>query len=152
MRSLRCFATCLLIVFSLSASGVAQEAEEHGHSHSGSEEGLGRVHVDISCASAVGAKFDRALALLHNFWYRRALEGFRQVASDDPECAVSYWGAAMTYNHPFWDAPSSTDETAAWGLVQKGLAAKKMSPREKLYLNAVAALFKDAGAGHGCNP
>jgi hypothetical protein len=52
----------------------------------------------------------------------------------------------MTYNHPFWDAPSSADETAAWGLVQKGLA-KKMSPREKLYLNAVAALFKDAGAG-----
>ncbi len=40
----------------------------------------------------------------------------------------------------FWDAPSSADETAAWGLVQKGLAAKKMSPREKLYLNAVAAL------------
>src|SRR5713101_554116 len=47
----------------------------------------------------------------------------------------------------FWDAPSSADETAAWGLVQKGLAAKKISPREKLYLNAVAALFKDAGAG-----
>src|SRR5258706_1862449 len=134
-------------MIALGAPGVAQEAEGHGHLHSGSEEGLGRVHMDISCASAVGAKFDRALALLHNFWYRRALEGFRQVASDDPECAISYWGAAMTYNHPFWDAPSSTDETAAWGLVQKGLAVKKMSPREKLYLNAVAALFKDAGAG-----
>jgi len=134
-------------VFSLSAPGVAQEAEEHGHSHSGSEEGLGRVHVDISCASTVGAKFDRALALLHNFWYRRALEGFQQVSNADPECAIAYWGAAMTYNHPFWDAPSSADETAAWGLVQRGLAAKKMSPREKLYLNAVAALFKDAGAG-----
>ncbi len=147
MRSLRCFATCLLIVFSLSAPGVAQEAEEQGHSHSGSEEGLGRVHMDISCPSAVGAKFDRALALLHNFWYRRALEGFQQVSNVDPECAIAYWGAAMTYNHPFWDAPSSADETAAWGLVQKGLAAKKMSPREKLYLNAVAALFKDAGAG-----
>src|SRR5712692_1062375 len=125
MRSLRCFATCLLIVFSLSAPGVAQEAEEQGHSHSGSEEGLGRVHMDISCPSAVGAKFDRALALLHNFWYRRALEGFQQVSNVDPECAIAYWGAAMTYNHPFWDAPSSADETAAWGLVQKGFAAKK---------------------------
>jgi hypothetical protein len=52
----------------------------------------------------------------------------------------------MTYNHPFWDAPSSADETAAWGLVQKGLAAKQLSPREKLYVIAVAALFKDAGA------
>ncbi len=95
----------------------------------------------------MAAKFDRALALLHNFWYGRALEGFQQVSNVDPECAIAYWGAAMTYNHPFWDAPSSADETAAWGLVQKGLAAKKVSPREKLYLNAVAALFKDAGVG-----
>ena len=147
MRFLTSFATCLLIVLFLSAPSVAQEAEEHGHSHSGSEEGLGHVHMDTSCAPAVGAKFDRALALLHNFWYPRALDGFRQVSSDDPKCAMAYWGAAMTYNHPFWDAPSATDETAAWGLVQKGLAAKKMSPREKLYLDAVAALFKDAGAG-----
>jgi tetratricopeptide (TPR) repeat protein len=103
--------------------------------------------MEISCSLAVAAKFDRALALLHNFWYRRALEGFQQVSNVDPACAIAYWGAAMTYNHPFWDAPSSADETAAWSLVQKGLAAQKMSPREKLYLNAVAALFKDAGAG-----
>jgi tetratricopeptide (TPR) repeat protein len=101
-----------------------------------------------SCSPVVAAKFDRALALLHNFWYLRALDGFRQVSNDDPECAMAYWGAAMTYNHPLWDAPSATDETAAWGLVQKGLAVKGlMSPREKLYLDAVAALFKDAGAG-----
>src|SRR3977135_1561714 len=147
MRSLRCFATCLFIVSSLSAPGVAQEAEEHGHSHLGSEEGLGRAHMEISCSPAVAAKFDRAFALLHNFWYGRALEGFQQVSNVDPECAIAYWGAAMTYNHPFWDTPSSADETAAWGLAQKGLAAKKISSREKLYLNAVAALFKDAGAG-----
>lgn len=148
MRSFVPFATCFLIVFifSFRAPGVAQEAEEHVHASTVSEEGLGPVHMDISC-SPVAAKFDRALALLHNFWYARALEGFRQVSNDDPECAMAYWGAAMTYNHSFWDAPSSADETAAWGLVQKGLAAKKVSPREKLYLKAVAALFKDAGAG-----
>jgi hypothetical protein len=72
---------------------------------------------------------------------------FRQVSINDPECAMAYCGAAMTYNHPFWDALSTADETSAWGLVQEGLAAKKVSPREKLYLAAVAALFKDAGAG-----
>src|ERR1700757_886588 len=108
---------------------------------------VGHVHMDATCSSAVAADFDRALALLHNFWYSRALEGFQQVSNDDPECAMAYWGAAMTYNHPLWDAPSVADENAAWGLVKKGLAAKKASPREKLYLTAVAALFKDAGAG-----
>jgi tetratricopeptide (TPR) repeat protein len=146
MRSLARFAIRFLIVFSLTAPGVAQEAEEHAHPPAAAE-GWGRAHMEISCSPAVATKFDRGLALLHNFWYSRALEGFRQVSTDDPECAMAYWGAAMTYNHPFWDAPSSADETAAWGLVQKGLAAKKMSPREKLYVNAVAALFKDGGAG-----
>src|SRR6202158_6340714 len=147
MRSFAHFAICCLVLLSFGATGIPQEAEEHVHASPGSEEGLGRAHMDTSCAPAVAGKLDRALALLHNFWYARALDGFRQVSSDDPECAMAYWGAAMTYNHPLWDAPSATDETAAWGLVQKGLAAKKMSPREKLYLNAVAALFKDAGAG-----
>jgi len=141
------FAVCLLFAFFLSAPGVAQKAEEFRHSHSGDEEGLGHVHMDISCVPAAGAEFDRALALLHNFWYGPALEIFRQVSKDDPECAMAYWGAAMTYNHPFWDPPSSADEHAAWALVQRGLAAKKFSPREKLYLDAVAALFRDAGAG-----
>jgi tetratricopeptide (TPR) repeat protein len=147
MRSFHFFAISFLIMLSFGAPGIAQEAEEHVHASAGSEESLGHVHMDTSCASAVAAKFDRALALLHNFWYRRALEGFQQVSNVDRECAIAYWGAAMTYNHPFWDAPSSADETAAWSLVQKGLAAKEMSPREKLYLSAVAALFKDAGAG-----
>jgi hypothetical protein len=103
--------------------------------------------METSCSPAVSVDFDRALALLHNFWYVRAFERFNRVAKNDPECAMAYWGAAMTYNHPFWDAPSQADETAAWALIQKGLRAPKASAREKLYLGAVAALYKDVGAG-----
>jgi hypothetical protein len=59
---------------------------------------------------------------------------------------MAYWAAAMTtYKHPFWDPPSQADETADWALVQIGLTAQKASAREKLYLAAVAALYKDAG-------
>jgi tetratricopeptide (TPR) repeat protein len=103
--------------------------------------------MQTSCSGRVSVDFDRALALLHNFWYDRALQRFNQIAKSDPECAMAYWGAAMTYNHPFWDPPTQADETAAWTLVQKGLTAKEISPREKLYLEAVAVLYKDAGAG-----
>jgi tetratricopeptide (TPR) repeat protein len=125
---------------------IAQH-EGHEPSAAGSEEGLGRVHMDTSCSPSVAAEFDRALALLHNFWYARALERFHRVLMNDPECAMAYWGAAMTYNHPFWDPPSQADEAAAWALVQEGLNARKVSAREKLYLAAVAALCQDAGAG-----
>jgi tetratricopeptide (TPR) repeat protein len=103
--------------------------------------------METSCAPAVQARFDRALALLHNFWYARALTQFQALQQADPECAMAYWGAAMTYNHPLWDQPSPEDETAAWQYVQKGLRARSQNDREHMYLLAVAALYKDAGAG-----
>src|SRR5215472_3586906 len=103
--------------------------------------GVGHVHMDISCSPAVSRNFDIALALLHNFWYPRAISTFDQVIQADPECAMAYWGAAMTYNHPFWDAPTQTDEQSAWALALKGMKAKKKSPREAMYIDAVAALY-----------
>jgi len=109
--------------------------------------GVGQVHMDTSCLPSVSANFDRALALLHNFWYGRALEDFNEIIRADQECAMAYWGAAMTYNHPFWDAPTQEDESAAWALVQKGMRATKKTGREKMYLDAVAELYKDAGTG-----
>src|SRR5215467_6765394 len=143
MRSVR------IAIFILAAWPVILLAQREGRERgpSAREEGLGHVHMQTSCSKRVRVDFDRALALLHNFWYDRALQRFNQVAKNDPECAMAYWGAAMTYNHPFWDPPSQADETAAWALVQNGLQAKKTSAREKLYLAAVAALYKDAGAG-----
>lgn len=137
----------LLLAASLLAVAILAQDNHLQHPSSGPDEGFGRVHMDISCPPNVAADFDTALALLHNFWYVRALERFNQVLKNDPECAMAYWGAAMTYNHPFWDPPSQVDETAAWALVQKGLSAPEASAREKLYLTAVAALYKDAGAG-----
>jgi tetratricopeptide (TPR) repeat protein len=135
------------LVAAVFVAAMLAQHEDHQQADSGLEEGLGRAHMDTSCSTAVAARFDRALALLHNFWYVRALERFNQIAKNDPECAMAYWGAAMTLNHPFWDPPSPADETTAWALVQKGLSAQKASVREKLYLAAVAALYKDAGTG-----
>jgi hypothetical protein len=143
MNSLR----FLLLATSALAVAILPQNKPLQHPYSESDEGFGRVHMDISCAPAVAAEFDRALALLHNFWYVRALERFNQVLKNDPRCAMAYWGAAMSYSHPFWDPPSQADESAAWTLAQRGLSAQEASAREKLYLAAVAALYKDAGAG-----
>ena len=57
-----------------------QSPMEHIH-------GVGHVHMDVSCSTPVTADFDFALALLHNFWYPRALwvslndfiEGFQRA-------------------------------------------------------------------------
>jgi tetratricopeptide (TPR) repeat protein len=137
----RRIARCLVATLAASLSASALFAQ-HGHG----SEGVGKAHMETSCA-AVQASFDRALAVLHNFWYARALAQFQEIQKTDPDCAMAYWGAAMTYNHPFWDDPSRDDEAAAWAYVQKGLEARSQNDREHMYLEAVAALYKDAGAG-----
>ena len=118
---------------------TARSAAQHG-------DGLGQVHMETSCAPAVSRDFDRALALLHNFWYARALEGFKAVIRRDPDCGLAYWGAAMTYNHPFWDAPTSKDLAVAWSLVQEGMRVVPDTGREHLYLEATAALYGEAAS------
>lgn len=133
--------SCFLLVFA-SPSFAQQKQNPADHI-----QGVGHVHMDTSCSPSVSGDFDHALALLHNFWYARALEAFNTITHADPQCAMAYWGAAMTYNHPFWDAPTQADEAAAWALVRKGMQTTNKSPREKMYLAAVAALYKDAGAG-----
>jgi hypothetical protein len=79
-----------LAITVLSCATAHAQAPSHDNSPTGLEEGLGRAHMETSCAATVSAEFDRSLALLHNFWYSRALERFTQVAKDDPECAMAY--------------------------------------------------------------
>ena len=137
----RLLAPCLAAGL-IALAGAAGALAQHGHG----SEGVGKAHMETSCSPSVQVSFDRALALLHNFWYARALTQFQEVQKADPQCAMAYWGAAMTYNHPFWDAPTREDEAAAWAYVQKGLKARATSDREQMYLLAAAALYKDAGA------
>src|SRR5262249_10214014 len=146
------FLSFLLLTTAALTIATLPQDKRQDHPNATPDEGFGRVHMEISCSATVAADFDRALALLHNFWYVRALERFNEVLKNDPGCAMAYWGATMTYNHPFWDPPSPADEKAAWALVQKGQSALEASAREKLYLAAVAALYRDAGSGSKSTP
>lgn len=83
----------LLLATTALAVAILGQGQHLQHPDSGPDEGFGRVHMDISCRPAVAAEFDRALALLHNFWYVRALERFNHVLKNDPGCAMAYWSA-----------------------------------------------------------
>jgi hypothetical protein len=82
--------------------------------------GLGHAHMDTSCSPGVSADFDRA----------RALEAFTEVAQRDPDCAIAYWGAAKTYDHPFWDPPTRSDESTA-GRSRKRVCARRGNLRAR---------------------
>ena len=48
---------------------------------------LGKVSFANSCDPKVQAEFERAVAMLHSFWYSAGEKAFRDVLEDDPGCA-----------------------------------------------------------------
>ena len=60
------------------------------------EEQLGKVHFPVSCSPAAQAQFDRAIALLHSFFYPETVKAFTAITETEPGCAMGYWGLAMS--------------------------------------------------------
>jgi hypothetical protein len=71
-------------VLSLALTAAAQ------HQHQAGEQTLGKVHFETSCQPEVRDTFDRAVALLHSFEFRSAIDGFSGVLQKDPSCAMAY--------------------------------------------------------------
>ncbi len=108
-------------------------------------EKLGIVHFSNSCAPAVQAEFDRAIALLHSFWTRSAIQAFNAVLAKDPECAIAYWGMAMSIqgNPLVAIAPSPKQVEDANAALAKARAIGAKTERERDYLAAIGIVYKD---------
>src|SRR5260370_42200051 len=132
----------LTLVFS-ARGGFPQQAETHHHAEP--VEKLGTVSFPISCAANVQAAFERGVALLHSFWYDEAEKQFKQIAAKDPECAMAYWGEAMSFYHQLWDRPDEAHLKRGWELVQKAESTGKKTERERDYIEALAAFYQDYG-------
>ena len=136
-------ALCVLLLGGL--AGVGVPAEE-GHQHpAGDPEKLGNVSFSTSCAPEVQKQFQRGVAMLHSFWYEEASRAFEEVAKADPRCAMAQWGIAMSYFHPLWDirGPDAATLKKGWEAVQKAEATPAKTERERDYIAAIAAFYKD---------
>ena len=140
--------TCQAAILSLSllAAGAAW-----GHGDGKTPEQLGEVSFPNSCAPAVQARFTRAVALLHSFWFGEGEKAFREVLALDPDCAIANWGiAAILINNTF--AGGATPESArkAQEAIDQGRATGAKTERERMYLDAVAQYWQDfASRPHG---
>ncbi len=104
---------------------------------------LGTVDFPTSCSAEAQEELELGLALLHHMNYIKAEGVFRGAAEIDPECALAYWGVAMTYVHPLWpDNISAENLVRGQKLMAKAAVAAHSSPREEGYLNAVAGYYE----------
>ena len=128
----------VVVVGVLSITCLAQPAHSKG-----TEKQLGKVHFETSCKPAAQKLFDRGMLYQHSFWYSAAKRTFDDVLKSDPNCAIAYWGIALSYLYnPHAQPPK---ENLALGLeaVKKGQALGAKTQRERDYIDAIAAMYTD---------
>lgn len=108
----------------------------------GSDVPSGSVHLDVSCRLEVQEDFQTALALLHSFFYEEARRRFEEVARRDADCAMAWWGVAMTYYHPLWAPPTPDEMAAGVGAVERARAIGGRHPIERGLIDAIDAYYR----------
>ena len=104
---------------------------------------LGTVKFPMSCSNTAKPQVERGLALLHHMTYEGSKAAFAAATRTDPDCAMGYWGQAMTYIHPLWsDAPSKQDFERGQALVGEARARGQKTDRENAYIAAVGAYYE----------
>ena len=102
-----------------------------------------RFEFENSCQSQVQPIFSRAITLLHSFEYPETTKLFKEIISQDPSCAMAYWGAAMSIWHPLWAPPNKEELEQGKALI--GIATGlKSTLREAAYIDALAAFFSSS--------
>ena len=85
---------------------------------------------------------NQGVNLAFAFNHAEAARAFAEAARLDPNAAMAFWGHAFVLG-PNINAPMSPDEEPkAFELAQKAVSLKvKVSPRERLYIDAIAARY-----------
>jgi tetratricopeptide (TPR) repeat protein len=108
-------------------------------------EKLGTVHFQTSCSPPAQKEFERALALLHSFWFRAAIPAFKAVDAADPGCAIAQWGIAMALlGNPLAVPPAPQALKDGWAAIEKARAIGAKTQRERDYVDAIGQFYTDA--------
>jgi tetratricopeptide (TPR) repeat protein len=123
-------------------------ADDGNHHDDMTLDQLGTVHFPVSCKPESQKTFEKGVALLHSFWYEESKKTFTELATQDPNCAMAYWGVAMSDWHQLWDHPDAATIKSASEELRKAdkLAQNKtaVSDRERGYLAAIDAFYANS--------
>jgi hypothetical protein len=131
----------LLAALVAAPAAAAQEGAAHDHSLGR----LGRVTFPVSCTPEAQRRFEHAMAVLHSFWWEEGERAFGAVVAADSSCAMAHWGRALSaWGNPFAGGPAGQALTHGAQAARQASARPARTPREQGFLNAVAALYREA--------
>ena len=112
----------------------------------GPQEGeiFGTVSFTATVPSNLRKDFNTAIALLHSFEYDEAEKMFAKVIDQSPDCAMAYWGVAMSNFHPLWAPPSPAELQKGIQAIQIARSIKDKTKRESDYIEAIAQFYENA--------
>lgn len=104
---------------------------------------LGKVQFETSCKPEAQRLFDRAMLYQHSFWYRASQRVFEDALKADPDCAIAYWGVALSLLwNPHVPPPAKNLADGAAALA-KAKAMEVKTQRERDYLDALGTMYAD---------
>lgn len=122
---------------------LAAQPPEPQHQHPVSTAEIGEVRFPTTCSPDAAKSVGTGVALLHSFWYDEAERTFRRAIQQDKQCAIAYWGVAMSEYYPLWPTPLTPArlESGRQAIaIARGLTSA--SPRERGYVEALSAFYE----------
>src|SRR5215469_5948715 len=104
---------------------------------------LGTVHFETSCNEVAQRRFDRGMRYQHSFWYRQSKTIFEEVLNADAECAIAYWGIALSLLYNPHAPPPPENLPLGLAALQKGKALGAKTQRERDYIDALLVFYTD---------
>jgi len=108
-----------------------------------SDEQFGRVHFSTSCNEIAQRRFDRAMRYQHSFWYRESKGLFEDALAADPQCAIAYWGIALSLLFNPHVPPPAQNLALGVAALEKGRVLGAKTQRERDYIDALLAFYTD---------
>ena len=108
---------------------------------------IGHVAFQNSCSRDVKQDLNQGIAALYSFWFAESHHLFERAAAKEPDCAIAYWGEAMS-DYEQIEGPSLPEGVQledGQRAIAKGEAAARKTAREKAYLDAIAIIFDAKG-------
>jgi Tfp pilus assembly protein PilF len=108
-----------------------------GFAQENADQKLGTVHFETSCNETAQRRFDRAMRYQHSFWYTASKEIYEEALKADPECAIAYWGIALSWlNNPHNPVPAP-NLPPGLASIEKAKAAGAKTQRERDYIDTL---------------
>lgn len=107
----------------------------------GPGEQLGDVWFPISGSEKMQHDFNLAIKLLHSFEYDEAEKVFARIIDEQPDCAMAWWGVAMSNFHPLWAAPTGDELKKGAQATAIARSIHTKNKKEAGYIEAIGAFY-----------